>query len=526
VVRRHTRGRRFDDGAHLNVRRLSGLRLNVAANFAGRFWTAAIGFVFIPIYLRFLGVEAYGLVGFMATLQGLFGLLDLGLGATINRELARLSADRDRAQDQRDLLRTLEIGYWAVSVAVGAAIVSMAPWLAHHWIHPVQLTPTTVERAVRLMGLVIALQLPFSFYQGALLGLQRQVLMNGIMIATTTLRAVGTALVLWLYSPTVEAFFASQAIAAVAQTSAIVFAVWSVLAGVQAARPRIAWIAGSWRFAAAVAANSVVGIALTQLDKVILSRLLPLEQLGYYMLAGSIAAVIWQVIVPINQALYPRFAQLFAANEISTVTALYHRSCQAMTVLLVPFALTLVLFPSEVIQLWTRNARVAAGASSLAALLVAGTTLNGLASVPGYLQSAAGWPQLVLYTNALSAILLVPAVVFAATRYGAIGAAAVWLVLNIGYVAFNVPIMHTRLLKGEQRRWYITDVGLPTAAALAAGALVRLTPAASGPPLVSALRIAVMWLACTLAAALVAPEVRRALTSNSQARRLPLARLP
>jgi O-antigen/teichoic acid export membrane protein len=324
----------------------------------------------------------------------------------------------------------------------------------------------------------------------------------------------------------VEAFFASQAIAGVVQTGAIVVAVWSVLSGARAARPRMAWIADSWRFAAAVAANSVVGIALTQLDKVILSRLLPLEQLGYYMLAGSIAAVIWQIIVPINQALYPRFAQLFAANDIGTVTSLYHRSSQIMTVLLVPFALTLVLFPTELILLWTRNARVAAGTASLAALLVAGTTLNGLASVPGYLQSAAGWPQLVLYTNALSAVVLVPAVIVAATRYGAMGAAAVWLVLNAGYVAFNVPIMHTRLLKGEQRRWYITDVGLPAAAALVAGALVQLTPAPAGPPVLSALRIAAAWLACTLAAALAAPEVRRALASNAQAPRLPLARLP
>jgi O-antigen/teichoic acid export membrane protein len=505
----------------LNVARLSGLRLNVAANFAGRFWIAAIGFVFIPIYLKFLGVEAYGLVGFMATLQGLFGLLDLGLGATINRELARLSADRNRIQDQRDLLRTLEIGYWAVSVAVGATIVSLAPWLSRHWIHPAQLTPATVERAVRLMGAVIALQLPFSFYQGALLGLQRQVLMNGIMVATATLRAAGTALVLWLYSPTVEAFFTAQAIAGVIQTGAIVVAAWSVVSGPHTARPRVAWIAGSWRFAAAVAANAVVGIALTQLDKVILSRLLPLEQLGYYMLAGSIAAVIWQIIVPINQALYPRFAQLLAANELGTLTALYHRSCQIMTVLLVPLALTLVMFPYEVILLWTRNARVAAGVSGLAALLVAGTTFNGLASVPGYLQSAAGWPQLVLYTNMASAVVLVPAVVFAGTRYGAMGAAVVWLVLNMGYVAFNVPIMHTRLLRGEQRRWFISDVGLPTAAALACGALVRAAPSPAGASFVTAMHIGAMWLACTIGAALAAPEVRRALASSAHARQLP-----
>ena len=32
----------------------------------------------VPLYVRYMGVEAYGLVGFYAMLQGWFMLLDMG----------------------------------------------------------------------------------------------------------------------------------------------------------------------------------------------------------------------------------------------------------------------------------------------------------------------------------------------------------------------------------------------------------------------------------------------------------------
>ncbi len=40
---------------------------------------------FIPLYIKFLGIEAYGIIGFFTTLQAMFTLLDLGLGYTLNR---------------------------------------------------------------------------------------------------------------------------------------------------------------------------------------------------------------------------------------------------------------------------------------------------------------------------------------------------------------------------------------------------------------------------------------------------------
>ena len=47
------------------------LKKNIAANFAGSVWQALMGLIFIPIYIKFMGIEAWGLIGFFATLQGM-----------------------------------------------------------------------------------------------------------------------------------------------------------------------------------------------------------------------------------------------------------------------------------------------------------------------------------------------------------------------------------------------------------------------------------------------------------------------
>ena len=62
------------------------LRSNIAANFLGRAWTAALAVICVPLYVKFLGIEAYGLLGFFSSALLLLSILDFGLGTTLNRE--------------------------------------------------------------------------------------------------------------------------------------------------------------------------------------------------------------------------------------------------------------------------------------------------------------------------------------------------------------------------------------------------------------------------------------------------------
>jgi hypothetical protein len=69
--------------------------------------------------------------------------------------------------------------------------------------------------------------------------------------------------------------------------------------------------------------------------------------------------------------------------------------------------------------------------------------------------------------------------------------------------------MHRRLLRGEQRRWYVEDIGLPLAAALVTAGLGRSLINTQASRFSMLLGIAVVSLLTLAAAAIAAPSIRR-----------------
>lgn len=451
------------------------LQRNIIANFSGSVWQALMGLIFIPLYIKFMGVESYGIVGISATLLMIFGLLDMGLSNTLNREMARLSVLPDKEQEMRNLVRTLEVIFWSIAVFVGITVVSLSPFLAHQWVKAEQLSPKTIEQALLIMGFVIALQMPIGFYSGGLMGLQRQVLLNVINVGISTLRGAGAVLILWLISPTIQAFFYWQFAMSTIHTSLLLLFLWRRLPfGEKRAVFQKELLIGVWRFAAGMSGITILALILTQLDKIILSKMLSLEMFGYYTLASVVAMSLGRLFTPIFYSIYPRFTQLVSIGDQEKLKQLYHYSCQFMSVLILPVAIVIALFSHEILLIWTQNNATANKAYLLVSILICGTALNGLMNLPYALQLAFGWTRLSFFKNVIAVILLVPLIIYMTTHYGATGAASIWVVLNLGYFFFEIPIMHRRLLPKEKWRWYWKDVCVPLAASIFLAGLGRI----------------------------------------------------
>jgi O-antigen/teichoic acid export membrane protein len=459
------------------------VKKNTIANLIGSNWPNLLGLVLLPVYIHFLGIEAYGVVGFFWSLQGIFGLLDAGMSATLNREFARYSAQDGRGQDRRDLLRTLEALYWPLSLMGGILLLLLAPAISGHWINPQGLSRTAIENSFYLIGLAIALQMPSSLYQGGLMGLQRQVLLNSVLVVLATFRGLGAAIILWRVSPTVEAFFAWHVVVSGVQVITMRVLLWGGLPETgKSPAFRRDLLGEVWRYAAYISGNSIVGVALTQADKLILIRILSLEHFGYYMLAWSVASSLWAIILPINTALFPQFVQLFEKREEDNIKNLFHHASQVMAVAIIPLGVLLILFSRQILLLWTRNPVIAENAHLLVSLLVLGVTLNGMCSVPSYMSAAFGWPQLVMYVNVGQAIVLVPTIVYATSRYGAIGAATTWVIMHSTYLFVMLPILFHRYLRTEKWKWFLFDLGRPLIGVALAGIFALwLLPAQSSP---------------------------------------------
>src|SRR5215469_6203758 len=112
------------------------VKRNIIANFAGQGWIALMGFIFVPFYLRFIGVEGYGLVGFFVLLSSAFALMDGGLGDAATRQIAGYATSDDEGKRRIvALLRSIESIFWMVAVLTGLIVAVSARLIATYWLN-------------------------------------------------------------------------------------------------------------------------------------------------------------------------------------------------------------------------------------------------------------------------------------------------------------------------------------------------------------------------------------------------------
>ena len=426
-----------------------------------------MSFIFVPAYLGLIGAEGYGFISLYTTLVALFALLDFGLALTANRETARYAARPDERSKARAMLRTFEAIYWVIALVIGAAIALMAGFVVNSWITLHQIPVDQAQRGVQLMGVVALLRWPVSLYIGALQGMQRQVTVNLITSLASTAAGAGAILVLWLVAPRVDLFVAWQVLVFAIQIVALRIAAWRGLA-LAGDRPRVRFsvLRESAGFSLGITGITLLSLVLTQLDKLLLTRMLSLKEFGYYSIASSIAGLLTTAGSAVQTAAFPALTETVEKGDPESESAIYHGSSRMLAVLVMPAAITLALFAPQLLAVYLHDGEVAASTQLLLSLLALGNMFIALEFMPLSLQLAHGWTSLSIWKNVVAVAIYVPLLLFLVPRYGAAGAALSWLALTSGYLFLEVPVMHRRLMKDAKWHWYFSDLGKPMAIAL------------------------------------------------------------
>jgi len=398
----------------------------------------------------------------------------------------------------------------SVALLLGLTLLILSPLIAGYWVQPQTLSVAAISQSFMIMSVSFTFQWMSNLYLSGLASLQKQVLTNSLNIIFTTLRSVGAFLVIAFYSQTIQAFLGWQALVAGLQT--VVFLIFlrrSLPVASSAARFRKKIIKKVWRFAGGMTGIAIVSLILMQSDKVILSRILTLEFFGYYTLAITISSLaLNQIATTIDNAIYPKFLQLVASGEETSLRQLYHLGCQAMSTLIIPTAVILAFFSFQILSIWTRNEIITLNTYVLLSIIAVATGFHCLMWLPYRLQLAHGWTTLSFYKNVVAIFLIVPMMIYGVINYGAIGGAVSLLILYINYTLIPLQIMHRRLLKGELKNWYLKDVGLPLAATLGVATISILLFPKFASPTLNLLWIAATWGCAVLLSSLIAPQLR------------------
>lgn len=445
------------------------LKHNILANYASQIYVTAVGILMVPLYIKYMGAEAYGLVGFFAMLQAWFNLLDMGLTPTMSRESARFHGGAINALEYRRLARALEGLFGLIALVGGVLLFALAEPIAEHWLITQQLAPEETLAALHLMALIVAMRWMSGFYRGVITGAERLVWLSGMNSAVATGRFVLVLPLLMYVSASPLMFFGFQLLIAVFELAGLAFKAYLLLPA-KSAGQSIPWewapIKPVLKFSLSIAFTSSVWVLVTQTDKLVLSKILPLADYGYFTVAVLLASGIMIVSGPISGALMPRMARLQAEGQHEELIVLYRKATQMVTVVAVPTALVLAFFAPQVLWAWTGDAVLVSKAAPALTLYAVGYGFLAVGAFPYYLQYAKGDLKLHLIGNALFVVVLIPSVIWGATHHGMTGAGWAWLASNVVYFLVWTPLVHQRFAPRLHSRWLLRDIARTAAPAI------------------------------------------------------------
>lgn len=452
---------------------MSKLRSNIFSNLLGQGWVALIQLIALPLYIKLLGIEAYGLIAFYVTLQATIQAFDFGLGQTLNRELARLGGAPGEVRKVHDTVRTIELSFLGIVTIIGAALYFLAPIISGRVIKTDGLNTDTVTHVVQLMVVLLPIQWAAGICQSGLMGLEKQVLVNGLRVAFATVSTCVALLLLYFVSATLATFFWWQIAVAGIYLLTVTLVLHRVLPEAPNVRPafRMDILSELRGFAAGMGALSIAGIVFAYLDRWILINLADLKTFGYYSVAVVVANSLYYVITPVFNGMFPRFTVLIAQGQYEALSRLYALGTQFMVGLVLPVAIVVSLFSHEILLLWTRNPDLAGQAAPIVSILVFGTAFNGLMNLSFAIQLASGWMRMALSLVAGLIVVFVPTSITLTVYFGGIGCALAWFLLNALYLLFGTYMTHSKLGLESTRNWFARNV-LPGVLA----ALVVATP--------------------------------------------------
>lgn len=435
------------------------LKLNVIASYTSQIYLIVISIAILPFYIEYMGAEAYGLVGFFAMLQGLFNLLDFGLTPTISRQTAQYNAGKETALNFRQLFRALSLIFLVIAIIGGGVLFLLDDYIAAEWLNLENLSVEDVLFCLQVMAVCVALRWMAGLYRGVISGFEQIVWLSVINSISATFKFPGVLLYMYFFGFTIKIFFVFQLMLALVEFAILVTKTYFLLPKTSS-KDLIGWsikpVKPLLGFALTIALTSSIWVLFTQLDKFVLSGILPLADYGYFTLAVLVAGGVLQLSAPISSPIMPRMARLEAEQQYEQMRQVYLNATQFIAVIVVTAGIVLAGVAEPVLYAWTGNMELANQAAPVLRLYALGNAVLALTAFPYYLQYAKGNLKYHLIGNITSVMILIPAVIWAATHYGAVGAGWVWFLMQLFYLVFWVSYIHIKIEPNINLMWFKT----------------------------------------------------------------------
>lgn len=418
------------------------LARNAMWNLGASVASITIALFTVPILLKYLGTDRFGVVSLVWIVEGQFGIFDLGLGSALTKLVAeKLGSSREEEIPSIFWTSLLIMGIFGL---IGSVILrGSASWLVHSALK----VPPRIQLETLSSFHLVAISLPIVISTGALRGFlaahQRFDLLSAVRVPLSIFSYLVPLLVL-PFSRSLAPFVLVMVIARFLTWAVhliLCFRVSRMLRHkitIQGAPLRRMLTFGGW-----MTVTNIVSPIMVNIDRLVIGSMISMAAVAYYAAPYNVATQLFVIPSAITAVLFPAFATALVQDR-RRAALLFERAVKYIFLSLFPAVLSALALGQLGLHIWLGSA-FAQQSTTVLRCLVLGVFANSLAQVPFWQIQAAGRPDWAAKMH----LVELPCYLFVfwgLTRaYGIDGAGLAWL-LRTTIDAAVVFLLSSRLL--------------------------------------------------------------------------------
>ena len=402
----------------------------------------------IPVLLRHLGPEAYGIVTLFSTALIYFTMLDLGLGRAATRFIAQ-SLEAGRPEDVRRFFWSSILLLTAAGIVVSICFLFGIPTLVSRYL---KISPAFSEAAVESFYL-IALTIPLVTLTAGLRGFLEAAERFAFLSIVTAFTGSG------MYVLPMLVVLAGGGLVWVAASYVVVriglataFAIGCLRVkdrpslrptlDIDSVRKMVSF--GGW-----LSVSNVIGTAMVYGDRFLLGSCVGMIAVTSYSMPLDVIGRMQIIITSFCAVLFPLMSRLDGSDS-AHFDKVYRGAIAIVLCFITPLTMATILFSPSLMKLWL-HARNTPDSVFAAQVFLAGSIVQAMASISFTALHARGRSDLAAWVHMAEFPIYCGAFYWAATHFGVRGAALTWLGRTI--LDFVCMVI---LLRLQERRPVIT----------------------------------------------------------------------
>lgn len=398
---------------------------NSILNFGGQLVPLIVGIASIPLIVKGLGVDSFGILSLAWMLLGYFTFFDLGLGRATTKFIAE-EVHHGVTERLRSLFWTSCALNFLLGLAGGAIVVALASFLAGSVFRIPMGLVATAGQSFFILGMSLPIVLVSTALRGTLEAAQRFDYVNAVVIVASSFNFL-LPLMGILLGFNVRDIVLSLMISRLAAASTylvLCLKTFPMLKGgifFDATLTKRLMSFGGW-----VSISNIVHPFLVYLDRFVIGSIISIAAVTYYTAPYEMVTRLLILPISLSMTLFPSFS---AAGTIpkEELAYLFIRSVKLLLLLMGPLVMIVVLFAGEILRVWL-GIEFAEKSTLVFQILAVGVLFNSPSNVPYVFLQGYGRPDLTAKFHLVELILYVPLVWLLVSHMGIVGGALAWTV--------------------------------------------------------------------------------------------------